>query len=267
MARTRTDDFDDEQESPDPIFAPLLDRHVECATLSVSRFRGRNLEPAFDSDGQHIELLADDEMPDLLNRITEQGRYRVAARDPRTKQYVAYKDYLLRPRRPDRPARPEAPDNSLIEHLRDMVDDLRERLRDTQTRADRDIKFERERADATITTIRENADASTRAAGERADEAVRAAHGQREAAIKKAYEAEVKLAGLTARLEARDQRVVELEDQLTEMKADVENARELAAELKLKADESGFSPLDALMQMDQALDVIGKTAERFGGKT
>lgn len=90
-------------------------------------------------------------------------------------------------------------------------------------------------------------------AAERVDEARR-----------KAHEAEVLVAGYTARLEARDLRIAELEAQITDMKAEVHNARRLAEELKHKADDAEFSPLDAILQMDQALDVIGKTADRFG---
>jgi hypothetical protein len=229
---------------PEPVFAPLIGRHVECDTLQVSRFNGKNLEPAFDEDGQPIELLVDEDMPELIRRICEPGRYRVAARDPHTKQYITFKDFLLRPRLKQATppaARSEGSDSNYLNHLRDSLSELREQMREQQARAERDILYERERA----------------------TEALRAAREQIDAATRKAHEAEVKMASYSARLEARDQRLGDLEEQVAEMKAEIENARELAAELKKKAEQSEFSPLDALMQMDQALDVIGKTAERF----
>lgn len=238
-----TMDREDVFKRPAPVFAPLLGRHIECDTLQVTRFKGKTLEPAYDEDGEAIELLADDEMPELIRRITEPGRYRVSARDPQTKQYVTFKDYLLRPR-PKAPAQPGARpegEHNYVSHLRDTIGELREQLRDLQTRADRDIRYERERADEAVRRAREHSDATTT----------------------KAHDAEVKVAGYSARLEARDQRIGVLEEQLAEMKAEFENARELSAALRKKAEEAEFSPLDALMQMDQALDVIGKTAERF----
>lgn len=227
---------------PEPVFAPLIGRHVECDILNVSRYSGKALEPAFDEDGQPIELLADDDMPELLRRICEPGRYRVAARDPQTRQYIAYKDYLLRPRpKQNTQARSEGTDQNYVNHLRDNINDLREQLREEKSRAERDIRYERDRAEEAVRTAREQIDSATR----------------------KAYEAEVKLASYGARLEARETRVAELEHQISEMKGEVESARELATELKQKAEASEFSPFDALVQVDQALDVLGKTIERF----
>lgn len=238
---------------PEPVFAPLIGRHVECDILHVSRYSGKALEPAFDEDGQPIELLADDDMPELLRRICEPGRYRVAARDPQTRQYIAYKDYLLRPRpKQNTQQRGEASDQGYINHLRDNINDLREQLREAQARAERDIRYERDRAEEAIRTARE-----------RTDEAMRTAREQIDAATRKAYEAEVKLASYGARLDARETRVAELEHQISEMKGEVESARELATELKQKAEASEFSPFDALVQVDQALDVLGKTIDRF----
>ena len=76
----------------------------------------------------------------------------------------------------------------------------------------------------------------------------------------------VRLAGSAARLEAKSQRVTELEAQLAELKEEIEGVRQLAAELKIKAEEAGFSPLEALAHLDKAVDFIGRATERFKDK-
>jgi hypothetical protein len=242
---------------PVSVFAPLVGRHIESPRLEVSRLNGKRLEPALDAYGKPIELRPDDDMHELVNRIATAGRYRVIARAPGSDEITTYADYMLEPQAPSRPrpqmrahspppiAHATAPEHGYIAHLHDTINNQRDQLRDIVTRADRDVRYERERADERIRVMQDKCEASTR----------------------QAHDAEVKVAAFTARLEARDQRITELEDQLAEMKAEVESVRELATELRQKAEESEFSPLDALMQMDQALDVIGKTAERFSNKT
>lgn len=222
-----------------PIYAPLFEKHVACAILNVYEVTAENLQPAFDAQGEAITLLPNEGLVHLARRIAHPGRYRIAARDPRTNRYIAWCEHALRPapKPVERPA-----DHDMIAELRDQVRHLREQLRDDKTRYDEALRHERQSA----------VDARQFAA-ERVDEARR-----------KAHEAEVLVAGYTARLEARDLRIAELEAQITDMKAEVHNARRLAEELKHKADDAEFSPLDAILQMDQALDVIGKTADRFG---
>lgn len=242
---------------PETVFAPLVGKHVSCARLEIARINGKRLEPVHDSYGQPLELPAEEEMHDLIERIPSPGRYRVIARAPGSDEIITYADYMLEPSHgPPRP-KPQrrshsppsmpyvpGPDHGFIAHLHETINNQRDHIRELTARADRDVRYERERAEERVRLMLEKCETATR----------------------QAHDAEVKVASFSARLEAREQRVGELEAQLAEMKAEVEVARDLAAELRLKAEESEFSPLDALMQMDQALDVIGKTAERFTKK-
>jgi hypothetical protein len=245
---------------PGQVFAPLVGRLLNGAELELVRVNGKRFEPALDASGQPIELNVDDEMADLVERIPTAGRYRVIAREPMSNDVITYADYQLEPQSVSRP-RPQRqahsppppppkmaymppPEHGFIAHLHETINNQRDQIRDITTRADRDVRYERERADDRIRVMQDKC----------------------EVAVKQAHDAEVKAASVSARLDARTQRVGELEEQVAEMKAEIEQVRELAAELKLKAEESEFSPLDALMQMDQALDVIGKTAERFTKK-
>ena len=242
-----------------PTYAPLLGRMVECATLHVSRFIGRKLKPARDEGGRVIELPVGAELPDLRRRVAAPGRYRVSARDPTTGNQMAHSDYALAPdapkplpveRAPEPPAMAPyfmpsiALDRGYVAMLHETADSLRDQLRESRMRADREIDEERERADARL----------------------RASEEERKALAARAYNAEVRLAGVGARLEERDARIARLEREIAELKAEVAKARSLAAEMKRKAKEAAFSPLDALAHVDQALDVIGKAAERFGKK-
>ena len=242
-----------------PSYAPLLGRMVECATLHVSRFSGRKLKPARDEGGRVIELPVGAELPDLQRRVAAPGRYRVSARDPTTGDHMAHSDYAFAPDAP-KPSpierAPEPPvmapyfmpsiesDRGYIAMMHETANSLRDQLRETRMQADREIDGQRERADAKL----------------------RASEEERKALAARAHDAEVRLARLGVWLEEREARVARLEREVAELKAEVAQARRQAAEQKRKAQEVAFSPLDALAHVDQALDVIGKAAERFGKK-
>lgn len=238
-------------------YAPLLGQRVHCATLQVVLLEGRRQVPALDSEGRRIVLPRDAELADLEALVDEPGRYRVIARDPESNRQVGHRDHNVEPA-PAHPRRtpvhmqrpvPTTPfaasaEHAYLAHLHETINNLRDQMREMATRADRDIRYERERADAGIKAAQEKCEAVT----------------------KQAFDANVKLSAYVARLEARDQRVDDLEAQLAEMKAEVDNARELAAELKLNSEDAAFDPLNAFMQMDQALDIAAKTARRFQGE-
>lgn len=247
-------------------YAPLIGRHVACESLDVFVMRGRRPVVARSADGVPIVLPREAELVDLEDLIDEAGCYRVVARDPETRHFLTHKDHHVQPTPAASPmsARPQAPraerapspvsmptpmpygamsEHGYLAHLHETINNLRDQLREAATRADRDIRYERERADAGI----------------------KATHEACEAVRKQAFDANVKLSAYVARLEARDQRIDDLEAQLAEMKEEVDNARALAAELKVQAENSGFDPFDAFMQVDQALDIAAKTANRFKG--
>lgn len=276
------------------VYAPLLGRAVACSVLHVGRLRGTKLEPAVDAEGDPIELPADAGMAELRRRITEPGRYRVEARYPGTMDRLAYSDHDVQPIEDEpesewgatepmteRTSRSrsmgEVSEHAYVGHLHDTINNLRDQLREANTRSDRDIRYERERAESALKALQERADAEVRAVQARADVEVkgmqarvdaetRSLRDKCEAAVKQAYDAEVRLAGSAARLEAKSHRVTELESQLAELKEEIDSVRQLAAELKIKADEAGFSPLDAFAHLDKALDLIGSTVERFKDK-
>lgn len=264
-----------------PTYSPLLGRRVECAMLSVSRFSGRKLKPAYDEDGRAIEVPADAELRELRRRILAPGRYRVSARAP-TGEYVAHSDFDLEPddARPSHGGRTSAPAPAAAMHMPSMdthergylallhetANNLREQLRDNQMRAERDIRYERERADTEVRAAKAHADEAIRLVQERAEVEVRASRERANLMTAKAHEAEVRFAGCNARLEAREMRLAELETQIAELKSEIEHARDLAAELRSKSSESDFSPFDALMQMDQAFDLLSKNIDRFSKK-
>lgn len=246
-------------------YAPLIEQTVECSTLEVFVMSGRKPIVARSADGAPIVLRREAELSDLEQAVQESGCYRVVARHPETHDYLTHKDHRVRVlaaapspvRHPHTPPVSEhafAPrptpmpygamsEHGYLAHLHETINNLRDQLREAATRADRDIRYERERADAGIKATQEACDA------------VR----------KQAFDANVKLSAYVARLEARDQRIDDLEAQLAEMKEEVDNARTLATELKRQSESSGFDPFDAFMQMDQALDIAAKTANRFKG--
>lgn len=273
------------------VYAPLLGRTVACSVLHVGRLRGTKLEPALDAVGDAIELRADASMAELRRRVTEPGCYRVEARHPGTRDRIAYSDHEVEPlddresgwrtsepmtERTSRSMR-EVSEHAYVGHLHDTINNLRDQLREASTRSDREIRYERERAEVAFKALQERADAEVRAVQARADAEVkglqarvevetRSLRDKCEAAVKQAYDAEVRLAGSAARLEAKSQRVTELEAQLAELKEEIEGVRQLAAELKIKAEEAGFSPLEALAHLDKAVDFIGRATERFKDK-
>lgn len=266
--------------STEAVYAPLLGRDVACSVLHIGRLRGKKLEPAIDAGGDPIELPADAGMAELRRRVAEPGRYRVEARYPGTRDRLAYSDHDVQPlddepepeRRATEPmaertsrSRPmrEVSEHAYVGHLHDTINNLRDQLRDASTRSDRELRYERDRADAALKAMQERADAEVKAVQARADVETRSLREKCEAAVKKAFDAEVKLAGTAARLDAKSQRVDELETQLGELKEEIDSVRQLAAELKIKADEAGFSPLDAFAHLDQALDLMGNTIDRF----
>lgn len=255
---------------PGQVFVPLVGRHLESVELELTRYNGKRFEPATDASEEPIDLSIEDEITDIVGRIPTAGRYRVIARSPATQEIVAYAEYNLEPQSSARVRAPRraaslplpmqspyalGPEHGYIAHLHETISSQRDQIRDLTTRAERDVRYERERADEHIRLMQEKHELASRSLQERFDATTRVAH-----------DAEVKLASFAARLDSRNHRIADLEEQVAEMKAEIEQARDLAAELKRKASESEFSPLEALMQMDQALDVIGKTAERFKKK-
>lgn len=332
-----------------PVYAPLLGRMVECASLHVARFRGRKLKLVRDEGGRVIELRVTATLDDLKQRIATPGRYRVSARDPTSGNLLAHSDYEVGPVTgasapppdapvsdrasvpvevpPETPARPEpaavvqpregvpvprterhadppvavksspaprqprpsgdwppsvheradppepwlrsrahapalaryevssAPEAAIDIMLRETRH-LRDQLRQCRMQADEELREARERSEAVIAAERERSEA-----------ALRASEGAREAWRARACEAEVRLAGASAWLEEREARIAALERQVAELKDEAASARMLAARTKQTAAEAAFSPLDALSQMDQAIELIGKTAERFGQRT
>ncbi|MEZ4437405.1 MAG: hypothetical protein R3F65_33850 [bacterium] len=233
----------------EPTYAPLLEADVPCPTLDVYELDGTDWRPAYDHEESIIELLATDTARDLSERIVRPGRYRVVARDPRTKRILTRKDHNLRPSRRGRGA--DAPSFQVVAlYQKQTADALAAKqaaetaLADERRRLDDQLREERRHGAQVADLLREQADD----------------------ARKRAHDIEVRMAGLMSRLEAREERLEQLEAQLAEMKAEVANAQQLTAELKKKADDAEFSPLEAIMQMDQALEVLGKTAERFGRK-
>ena len=241
----------DDQDLPPSRYAPLVDAEVTSTVLNVYELDGQDWRPVYAPDGQLVEMLPGETVRDLSERIPHPGLYRVVAREPRTQKIQRRKDWSLRPiPRPGFTPQPKPgahPDMIALyqqqvatanAERREALDELR-RERD---RMDNALRQERDRFSEMQSLMRDRIE-------ETRDRASKAA---------------VELAGMAARLEARDQRVAELEAQLEDMRAEVLRAQELASELRRKADDAEFSPLDAIMQMDQALDVIGKTAERFG---
>ncbi|MCA9627588.1 MAG: hypothetical protein KC766_07985, partial [Myxococcales bacterium] len=243
--------FDDDPHDIDPTYAPLLDADVPCVLLDVYQAEGDQWSPAYDHDDRLVEALVTDTQRELSERITRPGRYRVVARDPRTKRILRRKDWTLRPS--PRPGAPRREANAAPALVALYQEQLRTAL-EAKAQAEQHLFAERQRCDDRVREQRHDRDALERALREQID-----------AAKARSHDAEVKCAAMASRLESRDERVAQLEEQLAEMKAEVGKAQALAAELKQKAEEAEFSPLDAIMQMDQALDVLGKTAERFGG--
>lgn len=220
-------------------YAPLLGRTVACSVLHVGRLRGTKLESALDAAGDPIDLRADAGMAELRRRVTEPGRYRVEARHPGTRDRIAYSDHEVEPlddresgwrtsepmiERTSRSMR-EVSEHAHVGHLHDTINNLRDQLREASTRSDREIRYERERAEVALKALQERADAEVRVVQARADAEVkglqprvevktRSLRDKCEAAVKQVYDAEVRLAGSAARLEAKSQRVIELEAQL-----------------------------------------------------
>lgn len=245
------------------IYAPLIERHVPCPTLEVLLLKGSKPTTAYDAKGRPLVVAREADLSDLAASVTEPGCYRVIARRPGSNAYITEKDHSVTPAMlgngaprngahvAHQPALaqvtpPPTPygavsEHAYVGHLHQTINDLKDALREATSRADRDVRYERERADAGI----------------------KAAQEKCEAAVKAASDANIKLAAYGARLDGSQRRCGELEDQLDVLRAEVEAARLMAAELKQKAEEGEFSPIDAFMQVDQAFDLIDKAATRF----
>lgn len=89
--------LEDDADYMEPTYAPLLDAEVPCALLDVYWAEKGQWNPAYDDDHEVIDALVTDTARDLSERITRPGRYRVVARDPRTKRMIRRKDWTLRP--------------------------------------------------------------------------------------------------------------------------------------------------------------------------
>lgn len=246
------------------LYAPLIERHVPCPTLEVMLLKGSKPTPAYDARGRPLVVAREADLSDLAASVTEPGCYRVLARHPKSHAYITEKDHSVTPAMLGKGAAHAGPrvlaqaapvhaapahstpyaavsEHAYVGHLHQTINDLKDALREATSRADRDIRYERERADAGI----------------------KAAQEKCEAAVKAASDANIKLAAYGARLDGSQRRCTELEDQLEVLRSEVEAARLMAAELKQKAEEGEFSPVDAFMQVDQAFDLIDKTANRF----
>lgn len=240
---------------PDAQYAPLVDAEVRCVVLDVYELAGGKWKPVYDHDGHLVQMLPTEGVRDLSARIGHVGLYRVVARDPATQKMIKRKDWSLRPTPvPGRPKPVEKPATS------DAIIDLY-KAQAAEAQRQRKEAIDQHRED------RKRTDALLDAERKRSMAIENLAREQVERAKERATSMEVQLAGVAARLEARDERVIELEDQLAELKANVEEAHELTANLKKKAKENEFSPLDAILQMDSAFDVLSKTIERFNKKT
>jgi len=165
---------------------------------------------------------------------------------------IRRKDWTLRPS--PRPGVRRGGDDTMSSAVIGLYQQQVAAALEAKARAEQLLQDERGRSDDRVRELRDARDVLEKSLREQVD-----------AAKARSHDAEVKCAAMASRLESRDERVAQLEDQIAEMKAEVGKAQALAAELKQKAEEAEFSPLDAIMQMDQALDVLGKTAERFGG--
>lgn len=277
------------------VYAPLLKEHVDVPMLDIERFYGRKLSTARDAMGEPIRVPAEAGMTELRRRIEEPGRYRVAARDPATGNDLVYSDHDLQPLdeggsdedeeanepMPEQTSRSmpwrEVSEHAYVGHLHDTINNLRDQLREAASRAERDVRYERERADSVVKEEKARADEMLKALQARTDAQLQAVEAKvaeenrslRErcdAAVKFGHDAEVKLAAYTARLDASEANVDRLEAQLAELKDEVDGAREVAAELKRRSEEKGFSPLEAMAELDQALDLLTKTFDRVRGE-
>jgi len=239
---------------PDPQYAPLVEAEVQSVVLDVYELHGGKWKPVYDHDGNLVQMLPSETMRDLSARVTQPGLYRVVARDPSTQKMVRRKDWSLRPTpTPGRSRSSAQPDISpaMIDLFKDRIAEAQRQRQDAVDQ----LREERKRWDATLDAERKRSAAMENLARE-----------QVERARERARESDIELAGLRAMVQARQHRIGDLEDQLADMKSEVEEAQVLTADLKKKAKDNDFSPLDAILQMDQALEVLGKTAERFNKK-
>lgn len=258
-------------EDIEPQYAPLLDTEVACALLDVYELDGHDWRPAYDHEDTLIQLLVTEGVRELSERIIRPGRYRVLARHPRTKRMITRKDWNLRPsRRSSSSATPafqimgvyqQQARDSMAAHAR-----VEKSMMEERKRFDEQLEAERKAHNGQLEAERKHHESMLLAIRERAETEVKLMREQLDAAKEQAHKAEVTMASLSSRLEARDERVIQLEDQLSELQTEVMRTKGIAADLKQRADDNEFSPLDAILQMDQALDVLGKTAERFTKK-
>lgn len=245
--------FDDDPRDIEPTYSPLLGAEVPVALLHVYFCENHKWNPAFDEHDEVIEALVTDTERDLCDRITRPGRYRVVARDPHKQFILRRRDIILRPRR--RPG--VTPQPAPAPHSDAIIDLYKHQVKvaeEARVKAEDALREERQRSDARIDAMRKEHQAH-----------LEALRGQLDAEREKYRVADGDRVEAQAHLDNRVEQVTTLQAQIDEMKADVAKAQALTAELKKKAEDNEFSPLDAIMQMDQALDVLGKTAERFGG--
>lgn len=245
--------FDDDPRDIEPTYSPLLGAEVPVALLHVYFCDKNEWNRAFDEHDEVIEALVTDTERDLCDRITRPGRYRVVARDPHKQFILRRRDMILRPRR--RPG--VQPQPAPTTHSDAIIDLYKHQVKvadEGRAKAEKALDDERRRSDARLEEVRKEHRAL-----------VEALRGQLDAERERFRVADGDRVEAQAHLENRVEQVTALQAQIEEMKADVAKAQALTAELKKKAEEAEFSPLDAIMQMDQALDVLGKTAERFGG--
>lgn len=239
---------------PDPQYAPLVEAEVQSVVLDVYELHGGKWKPVYDHDGHLVQMLPTETMRDLSSRVTQPGLYRVVARDPQTQKMVRRKDWSLRPT--PTPGRPKP--NPQPELSSGMIELYKERIAEAQRQRQDAVDHFREE--------RKRWDEALDAERKRCAAMERYTRDEVEKARKRANDAEIELASLRTEVQMSYHRIGDLEEQLANVKAEVEEARDLTANLKKKAKEDEFSPLDSIMQIDQALDILAKTAERFNSK-
>lgn len=219
-------------EDDDEFYSPLLERSIPVDTVEVYRVKGFTkkeqgaavvAEPLYDEDGQQVELLAIDGLEEVQQHINRPGRYRFIARDPVSKKILAQRDMLLRPQRGRRPL-PEI--NPTL-----VGDSSVEKLLRKQVEAEQKTREKLE----------------TRCESLQAD--LRKLDVEREGYKEKA-------AAAIKRVDDLETRLSEAQTQLAEVQAVLTQAQKQLA-------DADFSPLDAIGQLDGALDLIERTVDRF----
>jgi len=222
-------------------YSPILDKEVPVDMLDVRIVNGfasnengtgttTNTDAAYDIDGNLLQLLATDDLSVLVDLIPKPGRYRILARDPRTKRIITSRDELLRPR-PGRRALPEIDPAVLYPKARKGDESRVERLLEGQVEV---LQAANKAQQTTIDTLQT----------EVRDRSIEAA------------EAKARVEGLTERLGDLEAQRDELREKLTLVQAMLERAE---AQLK----DASVSPLEALGGISEGVSLIKQTVREF----